>query len=75
MNDLDRINEKIIEIEEVLRDFPKIILEEKRLKLFLNGVKLKEENVDGFYRIYSKAKVFIGTGIINKCKLKRDVVL
>lgn len=70
----EQIEEKLISIEELFKNKGKIELNKKQLHLFLNGVKLKQENVDGIYRIYSN-NAFIGIGIIQENKLKRDVVL
>ena len=60
--------------EEILRGIPCINLDEKKLKLFLNGVQLTDNNIDGLYKIYVANK-FIGTGTIKKGLLKRDIIL
>ena len=67
--------EKIITIEELLKDNPKIILEDKKIKLFLNGVNLKSDEDDGVYQIYDKNNKYIGTGIVKDKKIKRDIIL
>lgn len=54
---------------------PSIILEDTKLRLFLNGVNLKTDKINGVYKIYNEAKEFIGTGEIINSKLKRDVIL
>lgn len=69
------IKEKIIKIEEVLEHKEKITLEENKIKLFLNGVKINTKQRDGIYRIYDSKNKFIGTGIVEKHKIKRDVIL
>lgn len=64
----------IITMEELLKEKEKIVLNEKNLEMFLNGVKIKIENKTGIYRIYNKNKQFIGTGVVKENKLKRDVI-
>ena len=62
-------------MEEILKQKEKIVLSEKQLELFLNGVKLTNENKEGIYRIYTENMNFIGTGIIIDNKLKRDIII
>ena len=68
------IEKHIITIEELFKGKERIELDSKKLLLFLNGVKLGYENVDGVYRIYSSGK-FIGLGVIKNKFLKRDIVI
>ena len=72
--DLKNVNEHLITLEEILKETPCINLGEKKLKLFLNGVQLTDNNIDGLYKIYVANK-FIGTGTIKKGLLKRDIIL
>ena len=72
--DLKNVNDHLITPEEILRGIPCINLGEKKLKLFLNGVQLTDNNIDGLYKIYVANK-FIGTGTIKKGLLKRDIIL
>ena len=67
--------EKIITIEKLLKDNPKIILEDKKMNLFLNGVNIKVNENDGIYQIYDKNNKYIGTGIVKDKKIKRDIIL
>ena len=60
--------------EELFKEEQKIELNNKKLILFLNGVKLSNENEDGVYKIYNLGK-FIGIGIIKDNLLKRDIIL
>ena len=69
----EKSNIKVITIEEMFEDKEKIELEEDDIKKLLNGVKLKEERLNGIYRIYSKTNKFIGTGIIENKSLKIDI--
>ena len=68
------IEENIITIEKFFKDKEKIELTDKELELFLNGVRLSNENLDDIYRIYNK-KNFIGLGLIENNKLKRDIII
>ena len=68
------IEEHIIGIEELFVEKPKIEINQKKLLLFLNGVKLNTEFEDGVYKIYSENK-FIGLGTVNKGLLKRDIII
>ena len=76
LEDLNENNmeEHIITVENLFKDLRKIELSEKKLRLFLNGVKLNFALKDGIYKIYSKEQ-FIGIGIVKENFLKRDIVL
>lgn len=71
---LENADEHLITLEELLKRTESISLNEKKLKLFLNGVQLTCNNNDGLYKIYVANK-FIGTGTIKKGLLKRDIIL
>lgn len=70
----NNIEDNIITIEEFFKNNEKIFLNEKELKMFLNGVKIDKVGSDDIYKIYQGDK-FIGTGVIQNNKLKRDIVL
>ena len=72
---LDNIQNNIITMEVLLKNNEKIILTEKKLTLFLNGVMINIDNKDGIYQIYDVYNKYIGTGIIKSNKLKRDIIL
>ena len=72
---LDNIQNNIITMEVLLKNNEKIILTEKKLTLFLNGVMINIYNKDGIYQIYDVYNKYIGTGIIKSNKLKRDIIL
>lgn len=63
-----------ITIEKLFEAKPKIVILEKRLKPFLNGVKLTMKEPDGVYRIYCKNQ-FIGIGVVENELLKRDIII
>ena len=64
----------IIPIEKLFEDKHIVDLDDGKLQLFLNGVKLTKNLEDGLYRIYNNEK-FVGIGIINNKLLKRDIIL
>ena len=68
------IEKNLITIEELFNSKESIQLNDKKLSLFLNGVKLTQEKQDGIYKIYNDTK-FIGIGVINNKLLKRDIVI
>ena len=71
--DLENIN-KFISIEEIFSDKEFIKLDNQKLTLFLNGVLLTYKKTDGIYRIKNEEDEFIGIGVINGGKLKRDLI-
>lgn len=72
---LDNIQNKIISIEEIFKDKEKITLDNKKIELLLNGVKININLKDDIYRIHNKENKFIGIGIIKNNLLKRDVII
>lgn len=68
------IEENFIQFEEIFENKEKIELDDRKLRLFLNGVQLTMTCKDEIYRIYSNNK-FIGIGIVENKLLKRDIVL
>ena len=68
------INKNLITIEQLFKEKENIELNDKKLELFLNGVKLTQNKPDGIYKIYSN-KNFIGIGIIKDNLLKRDIII
>lgn len=73
-DNMEYLEENIIKIEDILKDKEKIILDKTQLRLFLNGVKIGTNCKDGIYRLYNDDS-FIGTGIVENNKIKRDVIL
>lgn len=77
----------IMTIEEVFKNNKKIILNEEKLTLFLNGgrININKINVGGdalvapftksIMRIYNLENQFIGTGFVNNNILKRDIII
>ena len=73
-NPKETIEKNLITIEKLFNSKESIQLNDKKLSLFLNGVKLTQEKQDGIYKIYNNTK-FIGIGVINNKLLKRDIVI
>lgn len=73
-NNIDFINKHYISFEQLLSDKQEIVLEDRQLELFLNGVKLTKNMSDDVYKIKDKDDNFIGTGEVKKGILKRDVI-
>ena len=70
----ETIKEHIITIEDLFKKLENIELNERKLQLFLNGVKMSFDLKDGIYKIYSNQQ-FIGIGIVKDKLLKRDIVI
>lgn len=68
------LEENIITIEKFFEEKEKIELTNKELELFLNGVRISKDKENNIYRVYNKNK-FIGLGVIEDNKLKRDIIL
>lgn len=73
--DFNFLQQHIIPIEEIVNNKIRIILDEKQLALFLNGVKLPCKQEDGIVTIYTPKNQFIGTAEVKHNVLKRDVIL
>lgn len=69
-----KLENAIISIEKFFKEKEKLELSSKELQLFLNGVKLDNNNKDELYRIYNNNQ-FIGLGIVENNRLKRDVII
>ena len=70
----ENVEKHIITIEKLFENLENIELNEKKLQLFLNGVKLSFDCKDGIYKIYCNQQ-FIGIGVVKDKLLKRDIVL
>jgi tRNA pseudouridine55 synthase len=71
----DFINKYFITIEQLFMERPFIIINEHKMKHFLNGVKLTYKLPDNTYRIYDEQEKFIGIGTIKSELLKREIIL
>lgn len=68
------MEKNLITIEKFFEDKEIICIDNQKLNLFLNGVKLSVNEKDDFYRITNENK-FIGIGVIKNGELKREIVL
>lgn len=73
-NEPEKLENLIIPIEKFFEEKEKLQLSNKELQLFLNGVKLAKSNEDNLYRIYNNNQ-FIGLGIVENNRLKRDIII
>ena len=72
------LNKHIISIEEFFKEYKKadkIVLNEKKMKHFFNGVKLNNNEKNGDYRIYNEKNEFIGIGTNINNLLKREIIV
>jgi len=69
------IQQHFISIEKAFEDKKSIKIEEKRIKHFLNGVKLSFNLKDDLYKIYDEKSNFIGIGSVKNNLLKREIIL
>jgi tRNA pseudouridine55 synthase len=68
------VYENIINIEKIFSENKSIILDNRKLELFLNGVMTSMEKQEGLYKVYCNNE-FIGLGIVKNKLLKRDVII
>lgn len=73
--DIKYLESKIISVEEIFKNKEKIKLDDRKMQLFLNGVKITQNQENDIYRIYDKNEKFIGIGIVQDKLLKRDIIL
>ncbi len=69
------IKNNVITIENYFKDHPKQQLDDKKLRLFLNGVKIESNCQDETINIYDASNTYIGIGICKDHKLKRKIVV
>ena len=78
-NNPEELNKYIIPIERIFINIYGnnncISLNDRKLGLFSNGVKLTYGLSEGLYRIYNSKGVFIGIGSVKDKTLKREIVL
>ena len=74
IDNIEFIENNIISIEKFFSNSDTEILQDKEIKMFLNGVIL-DTKTDGLIRIYDKNKKFIGIGESINGKLKRKIVM
>lgn len=67
------LNQHLITVRNFFEKYPIIELKEEKLKLFLNGVQLTNNNDDGLYQIKVN-NVVVGIGTIKNKLLKREII-
>ena len=68
------IENNFISIERFFEKKESVILNDSDLFKFLNGVKVDINTNDGIYKVYNKEN-FIGIGIIQNNRIKRDIII
>lgn len=68
------IEKNFISIEKFFEEKKSVDLNDDVLFRFLNGVKVNVSLDDGIHRVYNK-DIFIGIGIVQNGKMKRDIVI
>lgn len=75
-DNIEYIKDNVITIEEFFeKQNEDIYLNERKLKLFLNGVQLTYNLSEGLYRIYDENRKFVGIGLVKNNLLKREIIV
>ncbi len=73
------LQEHVVSIEDLFIELygneNKVMLSERKIELFLNGVKLTQALADGLYRVYDEKGTFLGIGSVKDRLLKREIVV
>ena len=75
IEDSEFINQHFITIENYFKNKEYIKLNERKLSLFLNGVKLTHNLTDDMYKIYDENNKFVGIGSVKNNLLKREIIV
>ena len=67
------LNQHLITVQNFFEKYSIVELKEEKLKLFLNGVQLTNNNDDGLYQIKVN-NVVVGIGTIKNKLLKREII-
>lgn len=67
------LNQHLITVQNFFEKYPIVELKEEKLKLFLNGVQLTNNNDDGLYQIKVN-NVVVGIGTVKNKLLKREII-
>lgn len=73
-NNEEWIKNKVISLEKLLKNNKNINIKKDNLNKFFNGVKLKNNEKNGVYKIYFNNE-FLGTGVVENGFLKRDIIV
>ena len=69
------LEESCISLEDILKRFPSITVSQHEIPLLLNGVKIEKAVADGVYQVQKETGEPIGTAIVQKGKVKRDIMI
>ena len=75
VNNEEFLKKNVITLEKFFADKSEIVLNDKNLNLFLNGVNLTIEVNDDIVRVYNENKDFIGVATNVNGKIKRDIIV
>lgn len=75
INDEEFLKNHIISVEGFFSSVESVVLDDKQLKLFLNGVMITVECNGEVIRVYDSNSKFIGIGIYSNGRLKRKLIL
>lgn len=75
INNAEFMDKNFWGFEKFFENNESIILQNKALEKFLNGVKLKMNLQDDLYKIYDNTNNFIGIGLVERGMLKREIIL
>ncbi len=73
IQDTKFVEQYFITLEKLFQENGSIHLDDRKLQLFLNGVRLTQKLKDGNYRIYHN-DIFMGIGVVENQLLKRDII-
>lgn len=74
-NNQEALEKKMMRWEDLFENTKRIVLEDRQLELFLNGVKLETNETQDILCIYNKEKKFMGTAQVKNGTFKRDVIV
>ena len=75
LNNKEFMDKHFITIENYFSKYPEIKLDNKKIQLLVNGVKLTCKQKDGIYRIYNQSHQFIGLAVLKEELLKREIMI
>ena len=69
------INNRVIKIEKFFENNQSVVLTDRELGMFLNGVMISKKIDDEIVKVYDESKRFIGIGVLVDGRLKRKIVI
>lgn len=74
IENIEKLENYIITFKDFFKDKETINIDPKNLELYINGGRFITNKKDGIYNIYCEEK-YIGIGIVNKKRLKREIYI